>query len=161
MTNGEGVDFVAFTRAAGKPVARVSRGRARSGDAAKQFMSDVRRACIAKLREIDPKHSWPFFPDRTPLAWRVEVSVERPPSHFKKSGALKATAPAMPTAKPDATNILKAAEDALGDWPRGAKPLLYKGDEANVDVSCSKRYGSPERVIVIVEESESLGETRR
>jgi Holliday junction resolvase RusA-like endonuclease len=93
----------------------------------------------------------------TPAAGLVEVSVvamvERPPSHFLKSGGLAKSAPAYPgRAIGDADNIAKGVLDAL-------KGLAF-ADDAQADLGfVRRRYGPQSFVDVwIVPVSEPKGE---
>ena len=44
------------------------------------------------------------------------------------------------TATPDVDNLAKAVMDAVGPWPKGARPLLWKDDRIVVATSLWKRY---------------------
>jgi Holliday junction resolvase RusA-like endonuclease len=61
----------------------------------------------------------------------------RPKGHYKggKYGtALKANAPPFPTVRPDATKLIRPAEDAL-------KGILWRDDSQIVTQAATKRYG--------------------
>ena len=81
-----------------------------------------------------------------PLLVEFIFCIERPKSHFGKHG-VKASAPAMPTAKPDLSNYIKFAEDCLNEC------FVWPDDSYIVDIAAKKRYvsSSPRTDITITE----------
>ena len=72
-----------------------------------------------------------------PLELRVAFVMPRPKSHFgSRKGApyLKPTAPEWHTAKPDATKLLRAVEDALTG-------IVWRDDSCVAAQHVTKRYG--------------------
>ncbi len=73
-----------------------------------------------------------------PLFLAIDFRFIRPKGHFrvsKRDGtSLRADAPAFPTGKPDATKLLRAAEDAL-------KGITWTDDDRVVDQRVRKIYG--------------------
>lgn len=67
-----------------------------------------------------------------PLVLGVTFYMPRPKSHFGKHG-VKATAPAYPATKPDATKLLRPLEDAC-------KGILWVDDAQIVDQHARKFY---------------------
>lgn len=81
-----------------------------------------------------------------PVSLSLEHVIQRPKSHYrtgKNSHELRACAPIWPTGKPDLTKVLRALEDSLTG-------VLWVDDSQVVVQSCSKTYGSLERLIVRV-----------
>jgi len=83
-----------------------------------------------------------------PLVMRVEVTVERPGSHWRVNGELSAVgkrAP-YPTRRPDLSNVMKMVEDALNG-------CAYKDDAQIVEARLTRRWarrGHGESVLVYV-----------
>lgn len=67
-----------------------------------------------------------------PLYLYVDFHMPRPKGHFGRNG-VKASAPAYPTSKPDATKLLRCIEDALTG-------ILWRDDAQIVMQSVSKIY---------------------
>lgn len=83
-----------------------------------------------------------------PLAIRIRFFVKRPQGHFgtgKNEGVLKGSAPAYPTVKPDVLKLARAVEDALSG-------IAYRDDAQIVTELLEKRYGTPERVEILIRE---------
>lgn len=71
----------------------------------------------------------------------------RPKGHYgsgKKSTELKASAPAYPTTKPDATKLLRGLEDSLSGQ-------VWRDDAQIVNQSVMKAFGEPARVVVRIQ----------
>lgn len=76
----------------------------------------------------------------------VEAVFVRPPSHTKKSGELRATAPLFPGhGCGDNDNIEKGVWDAITK-----SGMIWKDDTQIVSNGCHKRYGSRARTIVTI-----------
>ncbi len=69
-----------------------------------------------------------------PVELRVIFYLERPKSHWKKSGGLTKSAPPFPLGKPDADNLLKPLMDGLTDAG------VWKDDGQAVCVFVGKLY---------------------
>lgn len=80
-----------------------------------------------------------------PLAGALELhltfTMPRPQGHFTKRGALRPSAPACPTTRPDRSKLGRAVEDA-------ATGLLWRDDAQIVRGSITKQYG--ERIGVVI-----------
>jgi Holliday junction resolvase RusA-like endonuclease len=87
-----------------------------------------------------------------PLSLTVVFFVKRPRGHFgtgRNANVLKPSAPRYPAVKPDATKLVRAVEDALTG-------VIYRDDAQVVDQYVAKRYGTPERCEVRVEDTLAL-----
>lgn len=83
-----------------------------------------------------------------PLAIRIRFFVRRPQGHFgtgRNAGVVKGSAPAFPTVKPDVLKLARAVEDALSG-------IAYRDDAQIVTEVLEKRYGTPERVEIMIRE---------
>jgi len=81
-----------------------------------------------------------------PLELDVVFVVARPKGHYGTGRNLRqvgASAPALPTVKPDVTKLLRAVEDALTG-------ILWRDDAQVVDQRARKVYGWPERCEVTI-----------
>lgn len=81
-----------------------------------------------------------------PLGLRVRFYRSRPAGHMgtgKNAGVVKASAPAYPISRPDATKILRGLEDALTG-------TVWRDDAQVVVQDARKLYGEPERTEVEV-----------
>lgn len=67
-----------------------------------------------------------------PLKLTVVFELARPKGHLGKNG-VRASAPAHPTVKPDATKLLRGVEDALTG-------ILWRDDAQIVEQHVTKRY---------------------
>lgn len=85
-----------------------------------------------------------------PLEFVCVFMVKRPKGHFR-TGAnahlLRSGAPAFPTSKPDATKLVRAAEDAMTG-------VVWIDDAQVVDQLVRKRYGEPGVMITVREKPE-------
>lgn len=73
-----------------------------------------------------------------PLRVRFDFVFPRPKGHYgsgKNADVLRASAPAFPATRPDATKLLRSTEDAL-------KGILWRDDSQIVTQLATKRYGS-------------------
>lgn len=86
-----------------------------------------------------------------PMCLKVIFYRERPESHFRKGGGLKANAPAFPHTKPDADKLLRAVQDAM-------KGVVYTDDSRIVDPQVSKRWGKQGCDIWLYTLPETVGE---
>ena len=68
-----------------------------------------------------------------PLALCIEFRMPRPRSHYGSDGTVKASAPWVPTVRPDATKLLRSTEDALTG-------ILWSDDAQIVEQRVSKAY---------------------
>ena len=69
-------------------------------------------------------------------------------SHYgtgRNAGSLKESAPAYPITRPDALKLARGCEDALSG-------VVYRDDSQIVDEVLRKRWGSPARVEIEIEE---------
>jgi Holliday junction resolvase RusA-like endonuclease len=84
--------------------------------------------------------------DPRPMRLEVAFILARPKGHFgsgRNAGTVRASAPAFPATKPDATKLLRAVEDALTG-------VVWRDDAQVVEQAVWKLYGEPERVEVKV-----------
>ncbi len=81
-----------------------------------------------------------------PLDLDVVFVVARPKGHYgtgRNLRQIRASAPALPTVKPDVTKLLRAVEDALTG-------VIYRDDAQIVKQHAEKHYGWPERAEVTI-----------
>jgi Holliday junction resolvase RusA-like endonuclease len=81
-----------------------------------------------------------------PLALQLTLWLPRPKGHFgsgRNAGTVKASAPAFPIVKPDATKLLRCIEDAC-------TAILWDDDAQIVDQRVRKFYGAPPRAELVV-----------
>lgn len=72
----------------------------------------------------------------------------RPNTHYgtgRNRGAVKPSAPAKPTTKPDVTKLVRSVEDACTG-------VIWRDDSQVVELIAEKRYGEQYRVEVRIEE---------
>lgn len=74
----------------------------------------------------------PRLPDGA-IALTVVADLPRPAAHFTAGGTLRASAPLLHTQRPDCSNVLKLAEDAMSG-------CLWHDDAGVVSVHASKRW---------------------
>lgn len=119
----------------GKP-----RTRTYADDRADPWMHATRSAFAAALRlSLDGRPApLPLF--RGPVRLSVEFVFSRPQSHLTSRGALTRGAPLAHTSKPDLSNFVKAIEDALCSWPKGAIALAWADDSCIVEIRAAKRW---------------------
>ena len=89
----------------------------------------------------------PGPPLDAPLVVSLDFVVLRPRGHFgtgRNAGAVKRSAPAHPTVKPDVLKLARAAEDALTG-------VLWRDDCLTVALRLTKSYGPAPGVRVRVE----------
>lgn len=82
------------------------------------------------------------------LAVTIVFFRPRPRGHFgsgKNATALRKTAPAYPTVKPDALKLARAVEDSLTG-------IVYCDDSQTIDLHVRKFYGEPARAEITVRE---------
>jgi crossover junction endodeoxyribonuclease RusA len=75
-----------------------------------------------------------------PISFRLRFSMPRPKNHYrtgKHTGQLKETAPTYHTSKPDATKLIRAAEDAL-------KGIVWRDDAQVASQAAIKIYSGGE-----------------
>jgi Holliday junction resolvase RusA-like endonuclease len=134
----------------GEPRAQPSRagGRLRMhrNAVADPWKRAVRRACLSALGLVlEPR--LPVYLTGQALLVVATFRLERPLDHHvarKRNRPLKARAPGWPLPKPDIDNLAKAVLDALGPWPKHARPILWADDQQIVAISCEKVYATPE-----------------
>ena len=74
---------------------------------------------------------------------QVVFFLPRPKSHLTAKGDLRASAPKMPTRKPDIDKLLRAICDAL------TMARVYTDDAVITDVAMGKRYASAARAACV------------
>ena len=87
-----------------------------------------------------------------PLELTIDFYLARPAGHYgsgRNREIVKASAPAWPTTRPDATKLTRAVEDALTG-------LVWRDDAQVVLQVVRKLYGTPERAEVTVAPYEPL-----
>ena len=123
----------------GKPIGK---GRPRFVRATGRAYTPAKTAnyeTLVKLAAMDAANKADMRPIEGAVRLTVEAKFERPASHYgtgRNAATLKATAPARPTGKPDADNILKA----IGDAGNG---VLWRDDSQIVSVRVHKWYCFP------------------
>lgn len=80
--------------------------------------------------------SRPPLPLKGPVAVTLLFWLARPKSHFARTGALRPSAPAYPTAKRDIDKLVRAVLDAL------TMGMAWKDDGQVVDLDVRKRWAS-------------------
>lgn len=126
--------FVRWTpKAQPRPRATVVGGRPRIYDPtdAKQWRTMVRLAWTQARAETLAG----------PLRCDVDFFLPRPRSHYRtgrNAHTLKGSAPSMPAAKPDLSNLIKGTEDALNST-RGS-PGAWRDDAQICTMVARKRY---------------------
>lgn len=101
----------------------------------------------------------PWFPKGVPVAVELTFALQRPLDHFKarsRERELKKASPAVPCVKPDVDNLAKAVLDALGVWPKKARPCLWEDDIQVARLFVSKVYSTNEFQPGIVVEAYAL-----
>ena len=78
-----------------------------------------------------------------PVAMRLDIFMPIPASWSKAKREAALLSSVMPISKPDASNVLKAVEDALNG-------IAYIDDSQIIDVWVRKRYSDEPRVEVII-----------
>ena len=81
-----------------------------------------------------------------PVAMRLDIFMPIPASWSKVKRESAASGGVMPITKPDASNVLKAAEDALNG-------IVYIDDSQIIDVTVSKRYSHEPRIEITVSQT--------
>ena len=78
-----------------------------------------------------------------PVAMRLDIFMPIPASWSKAKREAALLSSVMPISKPDASNVLKAVEDALNG-------IAYIDDSQIIDVWLRKRYSDEPRIEVII-----------
>jgi Holliday junction resolvase RusA-like endonuclease len=140
--------FQAFGDPVGEPRAQPSRAggklRMHRNSMADPWKRAVRAAALEALGRVP---SSPVFPPRAPVLVTLEFRLRRPAAHHvarDRARPLRKGAPAWPTPKPDIDNLAKAVLDALGQWPRGARPILWADDQQVTALWARKSYATTE-----------------
>lgn len=84
-----------------------------------------------------------------PLKVTLLFFLPRPKGHYKKSGELTKSAPAMHSSKPDIDNLQKAALDAL-------KGICWRDDTQIWSISATKSYSTEPMTQITIEEEVTL-----
>jgi Holliday junction resolvase RusA-like endonuclease len=114
------------------------------------WKQQVAGAAIEAQANVPPEEGSPWFAG--PISLSVRFYVKRPRGHYgtgKNADRLRRSAPRYPTTKPDATKLLRGVEDALTG-------IVWRDDAQIVDQYVAKRYGTPERCEIAVEETLEL-----
>jgi Holliday junction resolvase RusA-like endonuclease len=101
--------------------------------------TDYEKAVREAFRDAHPGHE----PLEGPLSMEVYAFFSVPKSWPAKKREDALCGKLLPTGKPDASNVLKAVEDALNGY-------AYKDDSLITDPSVQKRYSSRPRVEVSI-----------
>lgn len=124
---------------------------------------EIREACRAAM-DAAPWHGEPLT---GPIKFECVAVFRIPPSwpKWKREAAARGEIPCI--SKPDGSNILKLAEDAINPpgkrpddidtWPPHGAGYAYTDDSHITDTRCLKRYGSPARTIVRITPVETKG----
>jgi len=84
-----------------------------------------------------------------PLSLELCCYRGRPKAHYgtgKNAGQVKASAPTLPTSKPDLDNYIKFVLDCLNE-------ILFKDDAQIVRISSAKAYGESPRTEIMISEA--------
>jgi Holliday junction resolvase RusA-like endonuclease len=122
---------------AGDPIARAEPRIVRFGNRAGLADSPVTKKGKADWLSVWIAAGSPRLIDG-PIELRLLIVVDRPKSHFgtgANAHTLKPTAPRFPETKPDVSNVLKLAEDAL-------KSRAFRDDSQIVCGDFTKRYAT-------------------
>lgn len=127
----------------------IEAGTSQSRQAKKSWRGDVRTTAQAAIFQAHVVELDSIWPSQQALAIEVVFIRRRPAGHFgtgKNAGTVKDSAPRFPLTRPDATKLLRAAEDALTG-------IVWIDDAQIVDQHVFKRfapYGEPEGMRMVV-----------
>jgi len=130
------IKFVIYTTPIGKgrPRVVIAKGKSHAFTPLRTVIAEQEIKVATYLRYKEPP-----FPQGTPLSLSVVFYMPRPKSLPKKV--------TEHTKKPDLDNLLKTLMDGLSGY-------LFYSDAEVVQVNAEKRYGSPPRIALEVEELE-------
>lgn len=148
------------------PVEFFVRGEPRPQPRPRAFARKIGGKFHARVYESGTAEEWksrvavevePFLRDKFagPCAVSLVFVFPRLKAHFRASGALKDSAPAWHTVKPDGDNLAKAVLDALTQCG------LWSDDNLVCDLRVVKRYGDTPGCRVCVRELDPLGDRGR
>lgn len=84
-----------------------------------------------------------WLPRSGPIRLFVAFHIRRPKAHYTTKGAVKPSAPAHPTIKPDLTKLLRAVEDALTG-------VVWRDDSQIICQAASKDYAEVNMTSVLI-----------
>lgn len=108
-----------------------------TGERGRLWMAMVQEAARSALPA-----NW--VPGSGPVRLCVLFQLRRPKSHYTSKGAVKSSAPARPTVKPDLTKLLRAVEDALTG-------VAWRDDSQIVCQLAIKDYADADKTSVVIE----------
>ena len=85
-----------------------------------------------------------WVPRSEPIRLYIVFRLRRPKAHYTTRGAVKSSAPAHPTVKPDLTKLLRAVEDALTG-------VVWRDDSQIIHQAVTKEYADADMTSVVVE----------
>lgn len=135
-----------FGEPRGRAVLRAGHAAVRSSDRADPWKRTARSAVVDALLALhgQGRIPWPVFPLGQPVAVHLRFYMPRPLDHYVASDPRRPLKPGRallwPTAVPDVDNLAKAVLDALGPWPKGQMPVLWKTDAQVVELQAVKLY---------------------
>lgn len=132
----------------GEPVAK---GRARHsvrGGIVRTYTPAKTRSYEAEIRAIAAEQWGQREPlGRVPIWFRATAYRSIPASFSRKQRARALAGDLLPLTKPDSSNCLKAAEDAL-------EGVVYSNDSCIISSRCDKYYSARPRLEIVVEWAE-------
>jgi Holliday junction resolvase RusA-like endonuclease len=108
-----------------------------TGERGRMWMAMVQEAARSALPA-----NW--VPHAGPIWLFVVFRLRRPKAHYTTKGAVKSSAPAHPTVKPDLTKLLRAVEDALTG-------VVWRDDSQIINQAISKEYADVDMTSIIIE----------
>jgi Holliday junction resolvase RusA-like endonuclease len=108
-----------------------------TGERGRLWMAMVREAARGALPPNWVVHSGP-------VKLFVVFHRSRPKAHYTTKGAVKPSAPAHPTVKPDLTKLLRALEDALTG-------IVWRDDSQIIYQAASKEYADVDTTSVFIQ----------
>ena len=128
----------------GEPVPMSHRS---TGDGRRRYLAPNARNASAALRlaaqQAMQETGQPMFTGAVKLELLCEVAIPRSWSQKKQMRAIRGEI--RVTTRPDITNILKLAEDAI-------KGVVWRDDSLVDEQHCRKRYGAQPKIVITVSE---------
>jgi len=107
-----------------------------TGERGRLWMAMVQEAARSALPS-----GW--VPRSEPIRLFIVFRFRRPKAHYTTRGAVKSSAPAYPTVKPDLTKLLRAVEDALTG-------VVWRDDSQIIYQAVVKEYADVNMTSVVI-----------